>query len=153
MKSFQQWKNEKQYFEIGLNPNAAPIPNVATPTSRGVPTVANPATVNNPTTINPPAATANNSTTTNNPPATATNNPGQLQDASLSSKFKRIMDLFKTLPGQKAAELLGAVDAGVAQNLASQGKTSIFKQVARGNIQGGREMLKTGADNFSNGTS
>lgn len=25
MKNFKQWKNEKQYFELNLNPNAAPI--------------------------------------------------------------------------------------------------------------------------------
>ena len=138
MKSFQQWKNEKQYLELSVNPNpnAAAIPPVANPNFRGVQPVVNAATTANNTTAN--------NTTANNTTADTTDTQNQQINPALQNKLARIANVFGNLPAQQQAELLGAVDDHVAGQLAAKNKTSILKGVARGNIQQGRQMLKQG---------
>jgi hypothetical protein len=136
MKSFQEWKNQKQYLELQFNPNAATMPPVTNPNFRGVQPVMNTAATANPATANP--ATANNAAAK---PADAQNQP---IDSALQNKLTRIIGNFGGLPAQKQAELLGAVDDHVAGQLAAKNKTGILKGVARDNIQQGRKMLQQG---------
>jgi hypothetical protein len=141
MKSFQEWKNQKQYLELQFNPNAATMPPVTNPNFRGVQPVMNTAATANPATANNAAA---NNAAANNAAAKPADAQNQPIDSALQNKLTRIISNFGGLPAQKQAELLGAVDDHVAGQLAAKNKTGILKGVARDNIQQGRKMLQQG---------
>jgi len=130
MKSFQEWKNQKQYLELQLNPNAAAMPPVTNPNFRGVQPVVNPVTTANPAAANPAAAT----------PAAASSevNP------AIQSKVQRMQDMIRSLSPKLRIQAVGALESGVRDDLIQANKGNLNKVWARNDIRDSRTVLKAG---------
>ena len=135
MKSFQQWKNEKQYLELQFNPNAAAMPPATNPNFRGVQPVVNPATTANNT-------TANN--TTANPAAEDPAAAGSEVNPAIQSKVKRMQDVIGSLAPKLQIQALGALESGVRNNLVQNNRGNLNKVWARNDIRDSRTVLKAG---------
>jgi hypothetical protein len=135
MKSFQQWKNEKQYLELQFNPNATAMPPATNPNFRGVQPVVNPATTANNTTANNAAA---------NPAAEDPAAAGSEVNPAIQSKVKRMQDVIGSLAPKLQIQALGALESGVRNNLVQNNRGNLNKVWARNDIRDSRTVLKAG---------
>ena len=133
MKSFQEWKNEKQYLELNVNPNANPIIPVTNTNYRGVPPVVNAATTANNAAANP-ATTANPAVVD---PAAA----GSVVNPAIQSKVKRMQDVIGSLSPKDRIQAVGALGSGVRNDLVQDNKGNLNKVWARNAMKDSRNVL------------
>jgi len=149
MKSFQEWKNQKQYLELQFNPNAATMPPVTNPNFRGVQPVVNTAATANNTTANNTTAnntTVNPATTANNTTAVDPAAAGSEVNPAIQSKVKRMQDVISSLAPKLQIQALGALESGVRDSLVQNNKGNLNKVWARNDIRDSRTVLKSGSN-------
>ena len=148
MKSFQEWKNEKQYLELNVNPNANPIIPVTNTNYRGVkPIGSSNSTNSNSTNSNSTNSNSTNPNSTNpnstNPNSTNPNstNPNEIDpneiDPAIKSQVDRMSNTIKSLPLKQQIKTISAVEDGVRAKV----NPNLQKRLVKNDIAQNKEVL------------
>jgi hypothetical protein len=141
MKNFKQWQNEKKYFELNLNPNAAPIKtSVPSSIQRGAtsPVVS--------TTPSPAPAQNTNTTPNTNQDEVAENDPTYLAmvqglSGNLGAFTTKLIKALKGKNPQIVMSVQAAINNAVNDLLGEKG-ASFANRANRATIVGARQNLQ-----------